>query len=277
MGNKRLKAYQIVIKDNDVSEEYAHISRESFQPAVDLGIIDEIITYEAITPESPHFEEHVNKYNWATSLMLADQQGSNPDDHSPTEKAGMCSHWDLMRMAGETDERFLVLEHDSYLIPEHLELFDELVSIIENRRPHYANIGLFMGCYSLSRPCARWMHNLLIRGLGHKGKFPINCGPYCTLQRLFRTYTTAHLQDYDYDGINHTVIHPWHDCNTLYFGRQCEVPFNQHDPEPHDNRYKVPTTQVVSKSLKVTQDHHGYTQQHIDDPYTRHHYFHVID
>ena len=56
-----MKAYQIVIKGNEVSEEYARISRESFQPLVDKGIL-EIITFDAITPESPDFEEHANKY-----------------------------------------------------------------------------------------------------------------------------------------------------------------------------------------------------------------------
>ena len=267
-----MKAYQIVIKGNEVSEEYARISRESFQPAIDAGFIDEIITFDAITPESDNFEEHVSRYTWHSSIMLGDLRGSNPDDHSPTEKAGMCSHWELMRMASESEERFLVLEHDCYLLSEHLDLFGKLIQEIESNNVCYGNIGLFMGCYTLNKHCAEWQYDLL----SNRG-FPINCGPYCTLQRLFRTYTTNHLKQNNYYGIKPTVIHPWHNCDTLNFGRRVDVPFNEKDPDRRNNPWKVPTTQVVSKKLAVTQDHHGYEERHIEKPWTRHHYFHVID
>ena len=50
-------------KGNKVSEEYAKISRESFKPLTDAGIID-IRTFDAITPESPDFEEHKSRYTW---------------------------------------------------------------------------------------------------------------------------------------------------------------------------------------------------------------------
>ena len=53
-------AYQIVIKGDLVSERYAAISRRSFQPAIDAGIISEIRTFDAFTPDSPDFQKHVN-------------------------------------------------------------------------------------------------------------------------------------------------------------------------------------------------------------------------
>lgn len=271
-----MKAYQIVIKGDERSEEYARISRESFQPAIDAGYLDEIITFNAITPESPDFDIHVEKYSWETSMMLADVNGQQKDDHSPTEKAGMCSHWSLMRKQGNSDERFFVMEHDTYLLPQYVDMFGELVKFIEEKQPPYANIGLFMGCYTFSKECAKWQYDMLTIGV-RETKFPINCGPYCTLQRLFRTYTTSHLQDYDFHGMETTVIHPWNRCDTLYFGRQCGVPFNFKDPDQESNPWKTPTTQVISKSLKVTQDHHGYQQQWIDEPWLRHKYFHIID
>ena len=267
-----MKAYQIVIKGNKVSEEYARISRESFQPAIDAGIIDEIITFDAITPESDNFEEHVSRYTWTKSYMIADLAGSSPDDHSPTEKAGMCSHWELMRLASETDERFLVLEHDSFLIEQHLEIFRGLCEYTKGMNVLYSNIGLFMGCYSLERETAKSLYKYLA-----EKKFPINCGPYCTLLRLFSTYTTDVLKKNDYRDIPITLIHPWHECETLHFGRNVQKPFNLLDPFLKINPWKNPTTQVISKSLSVTQDHHGYKQKHIDNPWTRHPYFHVID
>ena len=267
-----MKAYQIVIKGNEVSEEYARISRESFEPLIGAGVIDEIITYDAITPESDSFEEHVSRYKWESSLMVGDLMGSNPDDHSPTEKAGMCSHWDLIRIASESDERFLVLEHDTYFLPEHFDVFVDLIQTIEENNVCYANIGLFMGCYTLNKHCASWMYDILT-----EGRFPINCGPYCTLQRLFRTYTTSYLRPNKFLDINPTVIHPWHHCDTLHFGRRVEIPFNSFDPNRETNKWKTPTTQVISKRLAVTQDHHGYIQEWIENPWVRHEYFHVID
>jgi hypothetical protein len=273
MGNKSLKAYQIVIKGNEVSEEYARISRESFQPAIDAGILEEIITFDAVTPESEDFEEHLSRYNWKPSIMLADlQSGKRMQDHSPTEKAGMCSHWELMRMQSESEERFLVLEHDTFLLKEHLDIFGKLIEKIKNDNILYANIGLFMGCYSLRQDTAKWQYEILT-----EGKFPINCGPYCTLMRLFATYTTDYLKKVNYMEIDPTVIHPWHSCDTLFFGRNVQIPFNKRDLDKEGNVWKNPTTQVISKRLDVTQDHHGYIDEYIEKPWTRHKYFHVID
>lgn len=275
-------AYQIVIQGDKRSEEYARISRESFEPLIAAGIIDDIKIYDAITPDSENFEEHVNKYQWNSSLMGADISGHKPEDHSPTEKAGMCSHWDLLRIASESNERILVLEHDSYMLAEHFDIFCELIDYIKEHDTLYANIGLFMGCYTLHPHAAGWMYGLLTDGVaqGFRSRFPINCGPYCTLQRLFRTYTTAYLKPNNFPRVNGddpTCIHPYHHCDTLYFGRKCEIPFNEPDPNRNENKWRNPTTQVISKKLCVTQDHHGYKDEWQEEPWTRHHYFEVID
>jgi len=58
-------AYQIVIKGNEISEAYAKISLESFQPLLDAGVISEIRTFDAITPESDNYQEHLDRYTWA--------------------------------------------------------------------------------------------------------------------------------------------------------------------------------------------------------------------
>jgi len=266
-----LKVRQIVIKGNEKSEEYAEISRKSFQCAIDDGFIDGIEVFDAITPESDTFQEHVDLYNWKSSLMTLDlHSGNSKDDHSPTEKAGMCSHWELMRQQAESGEKFWVIEHDTYLIPERYEVFKSLAKASDNML--YANIGLFMGMYSLDRRFAHWANHMLVTN-----NFPINCGPYCTLQRLFRTYTTSHLAlpEVNYLGLSATAIHPWHGCDTLTFCRDIGEPFNMFDK--NGTGILTPTTQVISKRLLVTQDHHGYNETHINNPWTRHKFFKLID
>jgi hypothetical protein len=268
-----LKAYQIVMIGDERSEEYAYISRESFTPALDKGILEDIITFNAITPDSPDFEEHVSKYTWKTSLMYADLKitgGSDKDDHSPTEKAGMCSHWELMRRQSETDEMFLVMEHDTYLLD--VDMFEKCLNVTKDKDLLYTNIGLFMGCYGFEKETARWQYDLLVNR-----EFPINCGPYCTLQRLFATYTTSVLKQNNYRGRGDTFIHPWHKISTLNLGRNVQKPFNLLDPNPKENEWKTPTTQVISKKWGVTQDHHSYKQRHIDNPWERDKNFKVID
>lgn len=267
-------ARQIVIKGDDRSETYAEMSRKSFERALDDGVITEIVQFDAITPNSPDFEEHCNRYVWQPSLMTMD---TGDRDHSPTEKAGMCSHWELMRQASETDDQFWVMEHDTYLIPQHYDTFRALVRFTRANGVLYSNIGLYMGMYSLERITAAYMYELLT-----KKKMPINCGPYCTLQRAYRTYTTDNLRHNNHRDRLHPAIHPWHGCNTLAFGRNIGEYYNYSDPAPNDkdtgnNFINTPTTQIISKSLSVTQDHHTYSERHKEQPWTRHHYFHVVD
>ena len=264
-------AYQIIIKDDPVSEEYAQLSRESFKPLTDAGIL-EIRTFDAITPDSPEFEEHKNRYVWEKSLMKGDSKREGGKDlpmHSPTEIAGMCSHWELMRMQSETDEMFLVLEHDTWYNDDDIEYFKELIEM----DVLYLNIGLFMGCYGFEKQTAQYQYELL-----SERDFPINCGPYCVLNRLFQTYTTRYLQlkEIKYRGRKVTAVHPWHHCDTLHLGWDVRKPFNEYDPYRDTNEWYTPTTQVISKRLKVTQDHHSYTDEHIEEPWTRHKLFHIV-
>jgi hypothetical protein len=100
-----MKVVQIVIKGNEVSEEYAALSQYSFERALREGYIDSIEKFDAITPDSEDFQEHVDRYTWSRSLMTLDNKkfGQPKDDHSPTEKAGMCSHWEIMRQCGSSN------------------------------------------------------------------------------------------------------------------------------------------------------------------------------
>ena len=263
-----MNVWQIVMKGDERSEEYAKNSRESFQPLIDDGTLT-FNTFDAFTPEHPEFENKVSLYEWRPSLALMDLE-KRPDDHSPTEKAGMCSHWELMKRQGQTEERFLIMEHDTYLY--HEQEFRNLLEYIDNKQPEYANIGLFMGCYTMTPKCASWMYELL-----SEQAFWINGGPYGVMERLFKNYVEHYLSKRNYHDKENIVIHPWHACDTLYFGREIFKAYNTHDPNRNSiDAVPTPTTQVVSKRLCVTQDHHGYKDEHIEEPWTRHPYMKVI-
>ena len=59
----------------------------------------------------------------------------------------MCSHWELMRMQSETDDMFLVFEHDTWYSDDDIEYFKKLIEM----DALYLNIGLFMGCYGFEQ------------------------------------------------------------------------------------------------------------------------------
>lgn len=261
-----MKAKMIVDFNNPISIQYSNISLKSFKPALDSGFLSEIELVQCITPET--ILEHHDQYCWKPSLMRAD--GGTKLLPSSTEKAGMISHWLLMKEQGESDERFLILEHDAYLLLDQLENFGKLIKWIEEKDPCYANIGLYMACYSYSRHCAYWMYSLL-----HDQQFWINGGPYSVVERLFKNYTKHFLEKRNYLGKDITLIHPWNKCDSLGFGRNIHKFFNFSDPKP----IKIPTpvTQVVSKSLQVTQIHHTYSEKLKFEPWLRNKFFYVID
>jgi len=266
-----MKAIQIIIRGDERSEEYAYNSRRSFQRAIEDGYIDTIESFSAITPQSEDYLEHWERYSWNKSKMRGDVLGGNTKDmHSPSEMAGMCSHWELMRIQSTTDEKFWIMEHDTWLLQDRYDAFKVLAEYSENTL--YSNIGLFMGMYSMDRRFADWAYHTMTNR-----KFPINCGPYCVLQRLFRTFTTDYLTrpEINYYGIRNTALHPWQGCDTIGVGRDIGIYFNKWDVNM--TGIPTPTTQLISKRLSVTQDHHGYKDLHQQEPWTRHKFFNVID
>lgn len=279
----KLKFYQIVMPDNEASMEYHEISKASFECVSD---IIEIIPFEAITPQHPDFEEHQSRYNWQWSLMTLDNKDKKlrfdfEEPHSPTERAGMCSHWELMRLASLTEERFWVTEHDTYLWPEHEDVFRYLVSIVGTRNLEYANIGLFMGCYSFNRDLAHHSYHLL-----SQKQFPINCGPFGVLERLYKTYCSLQFEKSErYKLKEFTFLHPWANGDSLRFGKSKEEMFDTYnkfdrDIFPHLPRSfwsPNPTTQVVKKDLMVTQEHRLYPESMQMEPWKRSPRFKVID
>ena len=262
-----MNVWQIVMKGDERSEEYAFISRESFKNLIEDGTLT-FHTFDAFTPEHPEFENKVSLYNWLPSVAIMDLKGKAGRSLS-NRKAGMCSHWELMKRQGQSEERFLIMEHDTYLYPEHEKEFRSLLTYIQNKQPEYANIGLFMGCYTMTPKCASWMYELL-----QEQQFWINGKAYGVMERLFKNYVEHYL-------VNETIMEK---TISLFILGLVVIPFilgeissayNTRDPNK-DNSVPTPTTQVVSKSLCVTQDHHGYIDRHIEEPWTRHPYMKII-
>ena len=281
----KIKFYQIVIPDNPVSMEYHELSKKSFEPVND---IIEIVPFEAITPHHPDFEEHESRYNWqhllSTDSLRNTKKFQKP--HSPTERAGMCSHWELIRQRSLTDEPFFVTEHDTYLIPEHEDSFRESLELWEDYNLHYTNIGLYMGCYSLSKTFAEQATILL------NNKFPINGGPYGCMERLFKTFLTgSHVNEpfektEEYRNQEKTFLHSLDGIKKvgLKLGKSendmmlCYNGFLEKSDKTY--QFERPTTQMMKRSLgdqAVTQHHQAYPQKHIKEPWTRFGRFHIID
>jgi len=267
--------------------EYHELSKKSFEPVKD---IIEIVPFEAITPHHPDFEEHESRYNWQHLLSMDSKRKTKDFDkpHSPTERAGMCSHWELIRQRSLTDEPFFVTEHDTYLLPEHEDTFRESLELWEDYSLHYANIGLYMGCYSLSRTFAEQATLML------NNQFPINGGPYGCMERLFKTFLTgSHVTKpfevtEDFRNEEKTFLHPVEDGKGgigLRLGksqREMYRCYNAPYIKPVDISFQIerPTTQMMKKSLgskSVTQHHQAYNEECIEKPWTRLGNFHFID
>ena len=273
--------------DNPTSMEYHELSKKSFEPVND---IIEIVPFEAITPHHPEFEEHESRYNWQHLLSMDSKHNSKnfQQPHSPTERAGMCSHWELIRQRSLTDEPFFVTEHDTYLIPEHEDSFRESLELWEDYDLHYTNIGLFMGCYSLSKTFAEQATVLLNKD------FPINGGPYGCMERLFKTFLSgSHVNEPfektdEYHNQEKTFIHPIdseHITGGMRLGKSEEDIhncYNGHHIIDLGSHYDLerPTTQMLKRSLgsqSVTQHHQAYKKNHIEKPWERYGSFHIID
>lgn len=284
---KKMKFYQIVIPDNYVSMRYHEESIKSFEPVSD---IIEIVPWEAITPNHPDFEEHESRYNWQHSLS-ADSMHKSKDfekPHSPTERAGNCSHWELTRLRSLTDEKFFITEHDCYFKHQYEEQFRWALQFLEERDLEYMNLGLYMGCYYKSRNFATVSYDLLANN-----GFPINCGPWLTSERLLKTYLTgsAHNESFmkseKYKNSDITFVTGYACNERLTMGKDNKDVIekmghaaSRYIREMTHPWWQVPTTQMMSRSFganSVTQHHQAYNEKYINEPWKREGPFHFID
>ena len=181
---------------------------------------------------------------------------------SPSERAGDISHWQLIKKRAESRERFYVMEHDSYLLDA--DEFKRQFDFTMENGLSYANHGLFMSCYSFSRPAAIYMNDLLL-----KRGFPLNGGPYGCVERLVKTYLSNNRKDWGrYTWMCHHM-----NPERVNVGRTAEELFKTYNFRAKESPFKLASTQVISKSFGITQEHKGMKSK----PWKRHEGFKIID
>ena len=115
-----MKAYAIVIRDNEISQEGFKRLKQS---SVDVGNDFVINEFEAITPEYVDATLAENNIKWnypweghiidfASGLKKSAYQTRNPK----ARIACALSHYTLWKRADKLDEPLLILEHDAYFV-----------------------------------------------------------------------------------------------------------------------------------------------------------------
>jgi hypothetical protein len=246
-----MKAYMIANLNDPVSVQYTEIALESWkkQNILDIEVI------QCYTPDT--ISEIEPLYNWQP-LLHKMQIGQTS---SPSERAGDISHWQLLKKRAESSERFYVMEHDSYLLDP--DEFKRQYDFTMEQGLAYANHGMFMSCYSFSRPAALFMNDLLLNQA-----FPLNGGPYGCVERLVKTYLSNQRQDWGrYTWMTH---HP--NTKHVNVGKTAEELWDTYNNSVPSSPFKRASTQVISKSFGITQNHDGMKKK----PWERHEGFHVI-
>ena len=265
-----MKAYMIVDFDNPVSMRYSEVAIDSFQPAIQRGLISEIIPTQCIKRDS--LSTVKNDYNFRVSKATIDGSDGNQKEMSGSEIAGMCSHWELMRRQ-RYEDRFFIMEHDAYLLD--VDNFEISYNLMLEHDLCYANLGLYMSCYSYNKRTAQWLYNELIHN-----QFPINSGPYITVERLLKTFITHYLKkrpEYKLNKYSFLQTFRNHEISTL--GKSPQDLFditNFTNVERNNDRfrdiYRTPSTQCWHPEWGVTQEHINYRKQH-----TLHYFFKRLD
>ena len=261
-------AYQIVDFNNPVSVEYHQLSKDSFRPAIEKGLISEIKGVQCITPDTLPEYEHM--FNWRRDLTFMKNMNGDITD---SEKAGNISHWLLMKQQSDTDERFFIMEHDAFLLNSFK--FEKAMDFMLTHDLCYANLGLFMSCYSYNTDTAAYCWKLLT-----KGAFPINCGPYGVAERLYKTYADRVMKPNNYYGRKYGYLTHYKDCEHLGYGLTAQEMFDTYNkvpPQGANLEFRLPSTQVISKRLSITQEHAGYEERFVKEPWKRSHAFVVLD
>ena len=223
--------------NNPTSVKYTEIALESWskQNLLDIEVI------QCYTPDT--IAELEPLYNWKP--LLHKMQSGN--ESSKTERAGDITHWQLIKKRAESRERFFVMEHDSYL--EDPDEFKRQMDFTMEHGLDWANLGLFMSCYSFSRRAALYMNDLLL-----KHEFPLNGGPFGCVERLVKTYLSA-----DGKGQNREYTFMCHHPNTecISAGKTAKELYEVYNFHGTNCKFTRATTQVISRSMGITQDHVG--------------------
>ena len=236
-----MKAYMMADLNNPTSVRYTEIALKSWENKTPLDI--EVV--QCYTPNT--ISELEPLYNWQPLL----HRGQKEENlcASPTEKSGDITHWQFIKKRSESKSRFYVLEHDAYL--EDADEFKRQFDFTMEHGLSYANHGLYMSCYSFSRVAAIHIHDLLTQRA-----FPLNGGPFGCVERLVKTYLTEKPdRKAEYTWMMH---HP--NTDRVSVGHSAEEMFNTYNFKKLDTPFKRASTQIISKSIGITQNHIGLTQ-----------------
>jgi hypothetical protein len=247
MMNKKMTAYMIMDFNNPVSVEYSKKSIESFKCVSDLI---EIIPYQCTTPKDLVWRDNEKDQHGFGPLLDPSVCGvklsfvpSNPKkggSFTQPEIAGLVSHYKLWRKQATAKERFIILEHDAYILNEEKfrALFEALKFLpdapIARRYGHcfaYWNIGIAVECYSLHPQLAEY---ILWRTTRKDNPFnTIHGGP---MAMLFN-HTIWWRSIYPQDGMDRKLT----------------------------SGGSAPVTQLYSKELGITMDHGYYSNIHYEN------------
>jgi len=261
-----MKAYMLCDFNNPVSMQYTEIALESWE---NTNIFD-IELVQCYTPNT--IDELESNFNWKP-LLSTIQIGS---ESTSSERAGDISHWEMIRKRAESNERFFVMEHDAYLLDE--DRFKEMFDFTIEHDLDYSNLGLFMSCYSFSKEASWGIYDLLT----NKG-FPLNGGPFGCVERLVKTYMDRYPSDKQYRFMTHGHSNnvdygtTSRDLHFIYNSRRTDHPIGK--VWKHRSGFTIPSTQVISKSVGITQEHtYGSKSKMLyEKPWHRSPYFKIID
>jgi len=241
--------------NNPVSVRYTEIALESWSKQ---DILDIEVT-QCYTPDTIADLEPL--YNWQP-LLHGMQRGKMS---TKSERAGDISHWQLIKKRAESRERFYVMEHDSYLLDA--DEFKRQYDFTMRHGLAYSNSGLFMSCYTLSKSAAVYLNDLLVNQA-----FPLNGGPFGCMERMIKTYLQYNRDKWN--EFNWMIHHP--QPPHVSVGRKPSELFEAYNKPAESSRFKLASTQVVSKSFGITQEH-VMREEKKKEPWERHNAFKIID
>lgn len=151
----------IVDFNSEVSEFYYKKSLESFAIVKDYLDIElvQCITPDTLDPSLPYLK--------------------HPHPRTPSEQSCQMSHYNLVKKSINSNERFIIMEHDAYLYPDKDEVFLQMLEEIE-KNPVW-NCGIAMECYSVDSKFAK-IYCDFIDNVDHESRFG------GTMEVCLRTY-----------------------------------------------------------------------------------------
>jgi len=141
---KPIKAFVIYDENNPLSKMYLEKSLESFSNCKSITIEK----VQCVTPDTLYDQKF--NLNFNDFYLNQKHKGSNKKYNLP-ERACFASHYSFWLEAAKTRSRFIVLEHDAYLLSN--EKFERYLKLLPET--YTWNPGLWMECYSLDKDFAQ--------------------------------------------------------------------------------------------------------------------------